>query len=165
MFRDISSPKSQSNSPTALDPRRPSSDRTGFQAFKKLARQAACRPQRPPTISTNGKRASNLSGRYRKSRDGGFDPLQPPRFLRSGRSPKSDIYERGFYAAVGELTQPANSSLPGPIEIVRSSGRSRPHMRRSQIPIIGGHGRTDLLRRNQQPEPLIHCMRQLCSTP
>ena len=41
---------------------------------------------------------------------GGPDLLQPPRFLRRGRSPKSAISELGFYeAAVSELTQPAIS--------------------------------------------------------
>jgi len=38
------------------------------------------------------------------------DPLQPSRFLRSGRSPKCAIFELGFYEAeVGELTQPAKT--------------------------------------------------------
>ena len=58
--------------------------------------------------------ASHLGGRFSAARlnwsVGTTEPLQPPRFLRRGRSPKSAISELGFYkATVGELTQPAIS--------------------------------------------------------
>jgi hypothetical protein len=46
-------------------------------------------------------------------RSAAIDPLQPPKFPLSGRSPKSAISELGLYeAAVGDITLPATTGPP-----------------------------------------------------